>query len=443
MTFTALDTEQGSPSQPPEGAVAPPGCDAPAEATAPSEAHETVTEKSPGTDAPHAKAPAASLTSIAVKHKPAAPAKVGDLTRFFELAHRQPLAAAASEPPHPETVQASVIEAETAPVAEAPSPPSVDVPIAAEPEPALPEITPEPIPAEPSASAASEASLEVNFPLLLAPPLAAEDVAVAEPAVPAPTLLADAPVAEAAWSTTPTAAEHDFSSEEIEPLRVVFVPMEEASPRAEAQERRDQEPKVLPAPAAFVAELAPPPVELAHTADAAPPAPMAPIEATSVEPLPVPMPATPPVPAFKELADYWRSLRNGADHPAAEVIDRELVTERWPGTLLIAYTPPSHDPRGELRPGRVTRLGSACAETQNVADAGSQSTEWMLEVARTALVNDEPVEEQQRLSTLTGVAGFRMVALPLGAPKGLASAVLCTLLPCPSAPRFGKRRIWL
>src|SRR4029077_20075289 len=122
-----------------------------------------------------------------------------------------------------------------------------------------------------------------------------------------------------------------------------------------------------------------------------------------VEPAPALVPAAARTPAFKDLVDYWRSLRQGDDHPAEESIDRDLVTERWPGTLLMTYLPASQDPRGESRPSRVTRLGTACAETQSVAEAGSQSTEWMLEVARTALVNDEPVEEQQRLATFTGV----------------------------------------
>jgi hypothetical protein len=156
-----------------------------------------------------------------------------------------------------------------------------------------------------------------------------------------------------------------------------------------------------------------------------------------------PPPSAAAVPKFAELADYWRSLRSGDDHPAAEAIDHDLVSKRWPGSLLIAYTPASQDPRGEPRPGRVTRLGVACAETQKAVDAGSHSTEWMLEVARAALINDEPVEEQQRLATLTGDASFRMVALPLGPPKRLANAVLCRLLPSPGAPRFGKRRTWL
>jgi len=185
-------------------------------------------------------------------------------------------------------------------------------------------------------------------------------------------------------------------------------------------------------------------VEAAAPAAPEPPPAVEPAPAVALAPVePLPVPTPPAAPEFTELADYWRSLLGGEDHPTLDSIDRDLVTERWPGSLLIAYTPASQDPRGELRPGRVTRLGTACAATQSAVDAGSHSTEWMLEVARAALVNDEPVEEQQRLATLTGVAGFRMVALPLGPSNGLASAVLCTLLPSPVAPRFGKRRTWL
>jgi hypothetical protein len=178
---------------------------------------------------------------------------------------------------------------------------------------------------------------------------------------------------------------------------------------------------------------------------------VSPVEPTpSAEPLAVEIaPVEPPAhrqvmaPASADLADYWRSLRAGDDHPAAQAVDRDLVTERWPGSLLIGYTPATEDPRGEPRPAQVTRLGTACAETQDAVDAGSYATEWMLEVARAALLNDEPVEELQRLPTRNGAAGFRMLALPLGPAQGLANAVLCALTPSSAAPRFGKRRAWL
>ena len=257
---------------------------------------------------------------------------------------------------------------------------------------------------------------------------------------------------------------------ETAPEVSLIEPMELAEPlllsERAADEPAEAEPEaelltLPPIPADVMADLAEPvPVILSPAHDAWAsleiPVPAPDVVEGPAVPAPTPEPArarewaavpvlrtTPAAPKFAELADYWRSLRNGDDHPTAEAIDPDFVTERWPGALLIAYTPASQDPRGEPRPGRVTRLGTACAETQNAVDAGSHSTEWMLEVARAALINDEPVEEQQRLATLTGEASFRMVALPLGPPKGQANAVLCTLLPGPGAPRFGKRRIWL
>lgn len=446
MTFTALDTEQSSPS-PPDDAMAPPGSDAATE-PAESEAHEAVAS-SP--DAHHGKAPAASLISIAIKHKPTGPTKAGDLTRFFELAHRQPPPPAPSAAPVAETPPAAFVEAESAPEVEPEAPLSIELPAApSEPEPTSLETTPEPPPAEPAAftepAALPEVTIEPSFPLMLAPPAAAvEDVAVPAAAQPEPAPIEDYAdvVDEPTWSEAATVDAPLLSAEAIEPLKVSLVPMEE-TPAAEVLEPTREDPEPVPEAAVTIPEPAAASTDPAAVPEIAPAAVVvAPDPPPAVEPLPVAIPVAPPPPVFKDLADYWRSLRNGADHPTAELVDRDLVTQRWPGTLLITYTPASHDPRGELRPGRVTRLGAACAETQNVVDAGSHSTEWMLEVAHTALVNDEPLEEQQRLSTLTGAGGFRMVALPLGSPKGLPTAVLCTLLPCPGAPRFGKRRIWL
>ena len=447
MTFTGLDTEPSSPS-PPDGAGAPPSCDAAAEPTAASEVHEPEspqdgpTEKSANVMAPHARPPAASLVSIPIKHKPAGPTKAGDLTRFFELAHRQARTPAPSEPPSVAAPPATALEVESAPATVPTATLAIELPVAeAVAEPAPLETTPEPPPAEtaalPEAVALPEVTTEPSFPLMLAPPATkAEDLMVPAPAEPAPASVVDiAVVAEPAWSADAAGTEADFSSETIEPLNVSFVLMDETAAAAHEPTQADTEPA---AAETAITEPASPLVTPLQTSETAVPAP---VEPASVATLP--MPVAPPVPTFNELADYWRSLRNGADHPPTESIDRDLVTERWPGSLLITYTPASHDPRSELRPGRVTRLGTACAETQNVVDAGSHSTEWMLEVAHTALINDEPVEEQQRLSTLKGVAGFRMVALPLGSPTGLANAILCTLLPCPGAPRFGKRRIWL
>ena len=477
MVMPAFDMEPSSTSVPPDGTVPPPSRDA----VAPSASPEAASSKTPSGETAPAKPPPASLVSIAVRSKPATTTKAGDLTRLFELARRQPTVPAA--PVEPQPAEPTLAVATPADIA-SPSEPISIAPTAAEisvvetaPEPLPLESAPELAPAqlvallEPAIVSEAgfetpEPSLETAWPLLLAPPVVTEtsDSVMLAPVEAAPEAepLVSSPVAAPDLMDVSLpieraiAAEASLSFEAPEPLTVTFAPTEEPPAPLEIAEPVPApiEPPAASAPAAIAEAAAPPTPEPPRTAEPAPsplpvasveplPLPVPPVAIAPVEPMPAPTPAAPPTPKFTELADYWRSLRIGEEHPAAELIDRDLVTERWPGSLMIAYTPASQDPRGELRPGRVTRLGTACKETQSAVDAGSHSTEWMLEVARTALINDEPVEEQQRLATVTGVAGFRMVALPLGPAKGLANAVLCSLLPSPRAPRFGKRRTWL
>jgi hypothetical protein len=395
------------------------------------------------------------LASIAVQDKLAVSGKAGDLTPFFELARRQALAPSAApliEPPPAEPAVPELVESAPEPMPSASAP--IEMPVAElSPDPAPLQASSELAPTEPVGSIepmsdmALEPWSETDVPLLLAPPIAKE---FPEATLPASNEMA--PAVEPLFSALEasdfteslariealTAKETTSAPQTPEPATPAVEPTESTSLSLEIAEPAPGvvEPPAIPAPAVEVEAAAPAAPEPPPAVEPAPAVALAP-----VEPLPVPTP--PAAPEFTELADYWRSLLGGEDHPTLDSIDRDLVTERWPGSLLIAYTPASQDPRGELRPGRVTRLGTACAATQSAVDAGSHSTEWMLEVARAALVNDEPVEEQQRLATLTGVAGFRMVALPLGPSNGLASAVLCTLLPSAVAPRFGKRRTWL
>ena len=428
MTLPALDLGQSSAGTPSEGAIAPPGQ---SDATEPAPKPGAATEISSRSEAAPAKPPAASLVSIATKGKQAGPSKAGDLTRLFELARRQaqvstrPGEVAPAELPH-----CVAPEAESAPQPMPTAPLPVETPVAElPPEPAASvDATPEPVPQEATVSiesvAVSEVMPEPRLPL---------GIGDATASVPAPNAAEAEVVVVPDGVNAAMVAESDLASETPEPLKAALAPKPETTVDAETPDpvRAQGQPAAMAASAA-VSEPRAAPIE-----------PLPAAEPLSVQTELPAVPAAPRASVFKELVDYWRSLRVGDGHPSAEAIDRDLVTERWPGTLLIAYTPASQDPRGELRPGRVTRLGTACTEAQSAVDAGSHSTEWMLEVARTALINDEPVEEQQRLATIKGVQGFRMVGLPLGPRQGLANAVLCTLAPSPSAPRFGKRRIWL
>jgi hypothetical protein len=387
MAVPAFDMEPGSTSVPPDGTVEPPSSEA---VPQPLASGEGAPAKVSSAEPAQPKPPAASLVSITTKSKPVGPAKTGDLTRLFELARKRALVSEAAVEVPPAVIAAAL---ELQPSVSTPTE-TIEPSIVFEAAPEMPELL--------SPSHAAEA-----------PDAGIETKPADEPKT--------APEATSLWETP-------------EPSATALAPTEDPPAAGATGEAPHEEPPSAAIEMAALPAPEPPP--------AFEPAPS--VAFDTVQPVPVPrLPVALPTPKFTELADYWRSLCRGDDHPAAEAIDRDLVTERWPGSLLIAYTPASQDPRGEPRPGRVTRLGTACKETQSAVDTGSHSTEWMLEVARAALVNDEPVEEQQRLATLTGVAGFRMVALPLGPPRALPNAVLCTLVPAPTAPRFGKRRTWL
>lgn len=156
-----------------------------------------------------------------------------------------------------------------------------------------------------------------------------------------------------------------------------------------------------------------------------------------------PATAEPSLPDLKDLPGYWRFLRGTAEFPSSEFLDRDVVSARWPGSLLIAFMRNAQDPRSEPSLARVTRLGVTNADTENAVDYAPYATEWMLDLGRAALSACEPIEELQRLPTRAGAAGFRLVALPLGPLNGDPDSVLCQLMPDTAAPRFGKKRNWL
>ena len=162
--------------------------------------------------------------------------------------------------------------------------------------------------------------------------------------------------------------------------------------------------------------------------------------------VPITPSVSPPVaatPDFPDIATYWRSLCGELVYPAVSAIDRDFVSKRWPGTLMISFARSSDYPSRHPSIGGVTRLGTASPAMQEAIDSGSYAIEWMIEVGRAAIAAAAPLEELQRLQTRAGSIAFRLLALPLGAPHTEPDAVLCQLAPATAAPRFGKRRNWL
>ena len=355
----------------------------------------SVLETEPASVGP--KPPPASLSTISVKGKAAGSRKTGDLTRLFELAHK------ASDLGQP----GGEIEV-------------LGVPAAADDVLAAPAVAEAEPPAPAALELASTVSAEPDAPLTLSllatpepesvPPVAAEALDLPPPPVPS----AIAPGAEIlppagnAAAPAPLPQETRAASER-EPLPRWFL---------EA---------ITPTTSAAVAAPTPEPVEKAA------PAP---------EASPEPAPTVAPLPQFSALVDYWRFLRGSHEFPAASQVERSLVSERWPSSILLAFASMPGG-RGEPELAQVTRLGRACADAESAVDYSPYATRWMLELGRAALRAAEPVEEIARLSTASGSRGFRLVALPLGPVDADPDSVLCELAPTANAPRFGKRRVWL
>ena len=343
------------------------------------------------------KPPPASLSTIPVKGKVSSSRKTGDLTRLFELARN----ASSLERPSGD-IEVLGVPVEPAEELQAPAEPELQVfaPL---------ELT-STIPAD--TSAPLTLSLEAT-------PEPQNGVTVAADAV-------DLPLPATQIAIEPGA--------EIAPLPVnatTPAPLPEVTQPA-------SEPSVLPR---WLVDAITPP-----TPAAVEPAPTA-IEMPAPEPSPEPVlaqtPVAAPMPQFSALVDYWRFLRGSHEFPTASQVERGLVSERWPSSVLLAFAMMPGGGRGEPELAQVTRLGRACADAESAVDYSPYATRWMLELGRAALRAAEPVEEIARLSTASGSRGFRLIALPLGPAGADPDSVLCELAPTSDAPRFGKRRVWL
>jgi hypothetical protein len=365
---------------------------------------------------PNGKPPAASLSTISYKGKVPPPRKSGDLTRLFEMARTKKEPSTARG----EVVPIAMPEPSHEPPAETPSPAW-----------SAPES-----PALAALDLTSAAPSDTVEPLTLSldavePPPGELTVAAVTPETPA----------EAPASATQSPVE---SVTEIVPMSLHAITTEPVAPETLAAPAHT----VLPS---WVMDAAEPPLPVKEFPELAPEPEIAvettPVQAPDPGPEP-PVPAAEPVAAetpreFETLTEYWRFLRGDQEFPAASHVDRRLVAERWPSSLLLAFAPMSSNGRGEPELAQVTRLGRACADAESAVEYSPYATRWMLELGRAALRAGEPVEELARLSTAEGGCGFRLVALPLGPAGADPDSVLCELVPSTAAPRFGKRRVWL
>lgn len=245
-----------------------------------------------------------------------------------------------------------------------------------------------------------------------------EPSAAAEPTAPpaAPEAVAEAAPAASEPETAPLAPLPDFSLETPLEPELVLLPEPEPEPEpeatvpllpfAEASKRRITAERFgegsTPAePAEDSAEIVPLMDARAGDSVESPPAPET-AEEASANPADV-------------IIDYWDGLRGGRDFPSIDQLDRALIADSWPNSVLLSF------PAAQPDMPRISRLG----EPNGEVEYNAMVTEWILSRGRHSAKRGRPMEEEQRFPVASGSARYRLLLLPFSS-NGIASDhVLC------------------
>jgi hypothetical protein len=146
-------------------------------------------------------------------------------------------------------------------------------------------------------------------------------------------------------------------------------------------------------------------------------------------PAPAPVPEAPrpaakasePPPRAEEIIVYWERVRRGRSLPPLEDIDRSLVANAWPDSLIVLF---DEDP--SVMP-RISRLGASAGAIEYTP----MVTDWILSRARHAARRAARHDEVQSFPIEGDVPRYRLFLLPLGSPAGASDAVLCHLCRMP------------
>ena len=147
-------------------------------------------------------------------------------------------------------------------------------------------------------------------------------------------------------------------------------------------------------------------------------------------PAPSPAPVTPPPrsaapseppPRAEEIVVYWERVRRGRSLPPLEDIDRSLVANAWPDSLIVLF---DRDP--SVMP-RISRLGASAGAIEYTP----MVTDWILTRARHAARRAARHDEVQSFPVEGDIPRYRLFLLPLGSPAGTSDAVLCHLCRMP------------
>ena len=179
-------------------------------------------------------------------------------------------------------------------------------------------------------------------------------------------------------------------------------------------------------------------LELAKVVDAIPASRVVPPEPPAVA---EPSDAAPRGPIPDDIVDYWRLLRADRTFASPADLDATLFSFRWPDSMLLAYVPDTVGTGQTPAVAKVSRLGlPRCATGESKIEYTPLITEWVLSLGRDVVRSGEAVEEYGRFPTENGIAGYRIVALPLSSGADRPDHVLCSLTCAESSTRFGRRR---
>jgi hypothetical protein len=144
------------------------------------------------------------------------------------------------------------------------------------------------------------------------------------------------------------------------------------------------------------------------------------VASTAAQPTPPPpprrAPASEPPPRSEEIVVYWERLRRGRAVPPIAELDRSLVGNAWPDSLIVMFD------RDAMMP-RISRLGATDGEIEYTP----MVTDWILSRARQAARRAEKLEEVQTFPLEGASARYRLFLLPLAMDANAAGGVLCHL----------------
>jgi hypothetical protein len=139
-----------------------------------------------------------------------------------------------------------------------------------------------------------------------------------------------------------------------------------------------------------------------------------------------PPPARASAPSIRtdDILAYWEQLRRGRPFPALADLDRGLVGNSWPGSLIVAFEADGSMPR-------ISRLGGA--EEDGIAYT-PMVTDWILSRARHAVRRAAKLDEVQSFPMEGLAPRYRMLVLPFAMAGGASDCALCHLCPAPPGP---------